>query len=84
MLIAVENNFMIKKKEKTLFLWSILENTCFHYATRKISPVYKVSTIFEDLSFVSPRSNLKGVAERGLSESIKKSKIRDVVTKIFY
>ena len=57
---------------------------CFYYAIRKISPVCKVSTIFEDLSFVSPRSNLKGVAETGLSESIQKSKTRDVVTKIFY
>ena len=30
-----------------------------HYETRIISPICKMSTFFEDLSFLSPRSHLK-------------------------
>ena len=29
-----------------------------HYATLKISPIYKTSTFSEDLSFLNPRSHL--------------------------
>ena len=31
-----------------------------HYATRKISPICKISTFSEDLSFLNPRSHLNG------------------------
>ena len=31
----------------------------FYYATRKISPICKISTFFEDLGFLNPRSHLK-------------------------
>ena len=30
-----------------------------HYATRKISPIGKISTFFEGLSFLNPRNHLK-------------------------
>ena len=30
-----------------------------HHATRKISPICKISTFSKDLSFLSPRSHLK-------------------------
>ena len=30
-----------------------------HYATRKISPICKISTFSEDLNFLNPRSHLK-------------------------
>ena len=30
-----------------------------HYATRKTSPICKISTFSEDLSFLNPRSHLK-------------------------
>ena len=30
-----------------------------HYATRKISPICKISTFSEDFSFLNPRSHLK-------------------------
>ena len=31
-----------------------------HYATRKISPICKIATFYEDSSFLNPRSHLKG------------------------
>ena len=33
-----------------------------HYATRKISPIFKISTFSEDLSFLNPRSHLKEIS----------------------
>ena len=31
-----------------------------HYATHKISPIYKISIFSQDLSFLNPKSHLKG------------------------
>ena len=45
--------------EKTLFLSPMIENNVFHYATRKISSICKISTFFEDLTILNPRSHLK-------------------------
>ena len=41
-----------------------------HYATRKISPTCKISTFFEDLSFLNPRSHLKILKILGLTHTI--------------
>ena len=31
----------------------------FHYATNKISPIWKISTFFENVNILNPRSHLK-------------------------
>ena len=43
----------------------------FHYATHKISLICKISTFFEDLSFLNPRSHLNA-KQRRLFEVIQK------------
>ena len=41
-----------------------------HYATRKISPIFKISTFSEDLSFLNPRSHLKKILMNQLRNCI--------------
>ena len=43
----------------------------FHYATRKISLICKISTFFEDLGFLNPRSHLKEQEACGLLSSLR-------------
>ena len=57
-LSAVGNNLMVKMRKKRHLFRLYYKIMSFHYATRKIGPICKISTCFEDLSFLNPRSNL--------------------------
>ena len=49
---------MLINKEKALFLSPIIENNVFYYAIHKINTICKISTFFEDLSFLNARSSI--------------------------
>ena len=51
----VENNFMVKIRKKQ-FLSSVIKSNVFSACKR--SSICKMSTFFEDLSFLNPRSHL--------------------------
>ena len=50
-----------------------------HYVTHKISPICKISTFSEDLSFLNPRNHLKCTKKKKRKKERKKVKSEETI-----